>query len=74
MATRKVGEGALEVAEKEKVDLIILGATQKPSRFGAILGRVSHQIALEAKASVVIPFVSKGMKINENNMDDTTLE
>ena len=74
MAMRKVGEGALEVAEQEKVDLIILGATRKPSRFGDILGRVSYQIALEAKASVVIPFVSKGPKIDENNMADKAPE
>ena len=74
MATRKVGEGALEVAEQEKVDLIILGATRKPGRFGEILGRVSFQIALDAKASVVIPFVSKGPKVDENNMTENTPE
>ncbi|MDO8056613.1 MAG: universal stress protein, partial [Candidatus Hermodarchaeota archaeon] len=70
MATRNVGEGALEIAEQEKVDLIILGATRKPGRFGDILGRVSYQIALEAKASVVIPFISTGSKVDENNMSE----
>jgi nucleotide-binding universal stress UspA family protein len=70
MATRKVGDGALEVAEQEKVDLIILGVTKKPGRFGDILGRVSFQIALEAKASVIIPFVRKVSKANENSMGE----
>lgn len=74
MATRKVTEGALEVAEQEKVDLIILGATRKPGRFGDILGRVSHQIALEAKASVVIPFIGKEPIVDENNIDEKAPE
>ena len=72
MATRNVGEGALEIAEQEKVDLIILGATRKPGRFGDILGRVSYQIALEAKASVILPFVRKGQKVDENNAVENT--
>ena len=72
MATRNVGEGALEIAEKEKVDLIILGATRKPGRFGDILGRVSIQIALEAKSSVVIPFVQKAPQVDENSTTENT--
>ncbi|MFX0168477.1 MAG: universal stress protein [Candidatus Hodarchaeota archaeon] len=70
VATRNVGEGALEVAEQEKVDLIILGSTRKPGRFGAILGRISFQIALNASASVVIPFTRTGPEKNEHNVVD----
>jgi nucleotide-binding universal stress UspA family protein len=74
MAARKVGEGALAVAEEENVDLIILGATRKPGRFGDIMGRVSFKIALEANACVVIPFISKGPIADENNMVETAPE
>ncbi len=56
VAARKIGEAAIEIANKEKVDLIILGAQRKPGRFGGFLGRVAQKIALESEAAVVITF------------------
>jgi nucleotide-binding universal stress UspA family protein len=58
LGAQKVGESALEFAEKEKVDLIILGAHRKPGRIGLFLGSVSQEIATKSSTPVVIPFVS----------------
>ena len=61
VAAPKVADAALEIAEKENVDLIILGSQRKPGRlrdgrFRGILGSVSHQIASESQVAVVITF------------------
>jgi len=61
VAVPKVGDAALDIAEKENVDLIILGSHRKPGRlrdgrFRGILGSVSHQIAMESQTAVVITF------------------
>ncbi len=56
LAAQKIGEAAIEFAEKEKVDLILLGAHRKPRRFGGFLGSVSYEIALKTHAAVVVAF------------------
>ncbi len=61
VAAPKIGDAALEISEKENVDLIILGGHPKPGRlrdgrFRGILGSVSHQIASESQVAVVITF------------------
>ncbi len=56
VAVQKIGESTLEIAAKEKSDLIILGAHRKPGRFRSTLGSVSQEIALEAPTTVVITF------------------
>jgi len=58
LGARNVGEAALKFAEKEKVDLIILGAHRKPGRIGLFLGSVSQVIATKSSRPVVIPFLS----------------
>jgi nucleotide-binding universal stress UspA family protein len=56
-AKQNVGEAAIEFAEKENVDLIVLGAHHKPGRFGGFLGSVSQEIASNSPTAVVITFV-----------------
>jgi len=58
LATQNIGEAALEFAEKEKVDLIVLGAHRKPGRIRGFLGTVSEEIALKSQTAVVVTFVS----------------
>lgn len=57
LAKQNVGEAAIEFAEKEDVDLIVLGAHHKPGRFGGFLGSVSQEIASNSPTAVVITFV-----------------
>lgn len=59
IAAPKITEAALEIARKENVDLIILGAQRKPGRFGGILGSVSLGLATQSKIPVVITFEPK---------------
>ncbi|MFX1563721.1 MAG: universal stress protein [Promethearchaeota archaeon] len=56
VAARKIGDATVEMAAKEDVDLIVLGAQRKPRRFQRILGRVSFKIASRSKAAVVLTF------------------
>ncbi|MFX0169620.1 MAG: universal stress protein [Candidatus Hodarchaeota archaeon] len=56
VAARKLSNAAIEIANEEQVDLIILGTQQKPRRFGGFLGRLSRKIATESNAAVVLIF------------------
>ena len=56
VAARKIGQATIEMAARENVDLIILGARKKPRLFGGFLGRVSFKIASRAQAAVVLIF------------------
>lgn len=56
VAARKIGDATIEIAAKEDVDLIILGARRRPRRFQKVLGRVSFKIASHSKAAVVLTF------------------
>lgn len=57
VAAQNIGEATIEFAEKEKIDLIVLGAHRKPGRIGGFLGSVSQQIAASSSATVVITFL-----------------
>ncbi len=57
LAAQKIGEATLEFAEKENVDLIVLGAHRKPGRIRGFLGSVSYEIASHSPIAVVITFV-----------------
>ena len=57
LSSQNVGEAALEFAEKESVDLIVLGAHRKPGRIRGFLGTVSYEIASKSPTAVVITFV-----------------
>ncbi len=57
VAAQNVGDAAIEFAEKEKIDLIVLGAHHKPGRIGGFLGTVSQQIASGSSTTVVITFL-----------------
>jgi nucleotide-binding universal stress UspA family protein len=62
IAAPKVGDATIDVAETEKVDMIILGGQPKPGRLRGgrlrgVLGSVARQVAAEAPGIVVIAFV-----------------
>lgn len=57
LAGQNIDEETIEFAEKEQVDLIVLGAHRKPGRIGRFLGSFSEKIASKSKKAVIITFV-----------------
>ena len=57
LAGQNIDEETIEFAEKEQVDLIVLGAHRKPGRFGGFLGSFSEKLASKSKKAVIITFV-----------------
>jgi nucleotide-binding universal stress UspA family protein len=57
LAGQNIDEETIEFAEKEQVDLIVLGAHRKPGRIGGFLGSFSEKIASKSKKAVIITFI-----------------
>ena len=57
LASQNIDEATIDFAEKEQVDLIVLGAHRKPGRIGGFLGSFSEKIASKSRKAVIITFV-----------------